>query len=80
MPKITIEFKKEEFDELDTRLKYGTHGHIGVSALFDIDQSLRTFIKYDKKYYDGEIVQDVYDLAEKIRADIHMSGALEFYE
>jgi hypothetical protein len=80
MPKLTIEFEADDFDEVDSRIKYGTLGHIGFSKLFDIDQKLRSIIKYDEMSYDDKKIEDAISLAEQIRSDIYMSGALEHYE
>ena len=68
MPKATIEFKlPEEIDDHTMAIKAGTY----FSALFTLDQKMRSFLKYGGDYTSAEAVaQDVRDfINDRINLD-----------
>ena len=48
-----------------------------LSALLEeLDQSLRSIVKYDSKTFEGQAVDTVFDLADAIRLKLHDSGLM----
>ena len=66
--KITLEFKEEDADQALTALD----GYKWKLALWDLDQLLRSIIKYDVSILkdNEEASQEEYEVAEKLRKEI----------
>ena len=63
MPKYTIEFHHDE----EAEFQMCNQAHDYWNALFDLDQWLRSQIKYAP----DEMSQDAYDAFEKCREELH---------